>query len=222
MIALVATLAAGCSQVLGFKDPKLGEDDAGTSDDAALDGSVGSAGNDGSVDAAMGSGSAPLWVFTTNGAYQGDFGASNGGRAGADALCNTMYQIAYTARQCNNIHAIIQVDNVDDTLGNMAARFQIPAGAPVLRATADATKVANQWDDVVNRTVTLLAPVSTSTNVFFWSGRGTSANRNCSSWGVKDPALLGDGGDATKVSSWMSQMAFTCDSLTPHLLCICW
>lgn len=74
MIALVVTLAAGCSQVLGFKDPRLGEDDAGASgagvsdagvsDDAALDGSVG---GDGSLDAAMDSGAAPLWVFTTNG-----------------------------------------------------------------------------------------------------------------------------------------------------------
>lgn len=217
---LLATLAAGCSQVLGFKDPRLSSgDDGGTSDSSAQDGSAGS---DGSVDTPVDSGVAALWVFTTNGAFQGDFGATNGGRVGADTKCGETYNVAFMTRQCTNVHAVIQVDNVDDTLDRMAGKFQIPAGVPVLRAT-DATKVANLWDDVVSRSAQLLAPVSTSTtSLFFWSGRGASANRHCNSWQSKDPALLGDAGDAITVSSWMSQTTFTCDSITPRLLCVCW
>jgi hypothetical protein len=223
IMLLFVTLAVGCSQILGFKDPRLlSGDDGGGSDGGTTDGSAGSAGSDGSVDAPADSGAAALWVFTTTGAFQGDFGTTNGGRVGADSKCDAAYKVAFMARQCTNVHAVIQVDNVDDTLDRMSGKFQIPGGVPVFRAT-DATKVANEWNDVVNRTVQLLAPVSTSgTSLLVWSGRGTSANRHCNSWQSKDPALLGDAGDATKVSSWLSQMTFTCDSITPHLLCVCW
>jgi hypothetical protein len=218
---VAATLAAGCSQVLGFNDPRLASgDDSGASDGGTSDGSAGSDGS--AVDTQVGSGVAALWVFTTNGAFQGTFGLTNGGRVGADTKCDDMYKSAFMARQCIKVHAVIQVDNTNDTLDRMAVNLQIPPGVPVLRAT-DATRVANQWDDVVNRSVQLLAPVSTSaTNLYFWSGRGVTANRHCNSWQSNDPALLGDAGIATQVSSWLSQTSFACDSITPHLLCVCW
>jgi|SRR5882672_4408233 len=209
---LVTSLAAGCSQLLDVREPIV-RDDAGVPD--------GTSPNDGpDPDAA----DIPrLWLFTTNGVYDGDLGSTNGGRATADARCDEMYQFAYMKRQCSQIHAVLQVDNVTDTLNAMATTFQIPSDRPVARAV-DAVKLADHWADVVDRTVDLQAPVvsSSTTPVYFWSGRGTTGNRQCTGWKSTDPGLLGDAGDATKTTSWLAQMAFTCDSLAPHLMCVCW
>lgn len=212
-IALVAgCLVAGCSQIIGLKEPTMGEDDGGVSGKDAP--------NDGPD--SDGLNTPKLWMFTTNGVYDGNFDLADGGRVAADAKCDDMYRTVHMARQCSHVHAVIQVDNINDTLTSMAVTFQIPSGIPALRAT-DAIRIADQWGDVIDRNVNLLAPVSTSgISIYFWSGRGVSVNRQCNSWKSNDPALFGDAGDATKSSGWLSQTSFACDSLTPHLLCVCW
>lgn len=224
---LVLVLAAGCSQLSGFKDPKLVDDDGGVPGDASVGGpGDNDASVDGSIDASIdapASSVTELWIFVTNGAFQGDLGGMPG-RVGADARCDATYRATFmTTRQCTApVRAVLQVDNASDTLDRMGAAYQIPATVPVLRAT-DAVKVANVWSDVVTRTTQLLEPVSASTSVvFIWSGRGVSANRHCNSWQSKDPALIGDIGDATKIASWLSQTTAVCDSVSPRLLCVCW
>jgi hypothetical protein len=211
---MVAAFTVGCSQIIGFKEPRLVSDDD-------IDASTGSGGSDSSIDTPVSGGSA-IWIFVTNAAFDGDFGVPNGGRSGADDKCQLLYMANFTNRNCTHVRAVIQVDNTDDTLERMSIKYTIPAGVEVKRAT-DEQKVANQWDDVINRTSLLVAPVSTAaSSVYFWSGRSMTGNRHCNSWQSKDMSFLGDGGDATKVSSWLSQMTFPCDSITPHVACICW
>jgi hypothetical protein len=211
-IALLAPLlAAGCSQVLGLKEPTLSGDD-----DDGIDAPV--------VDApGIDAPDYKLWIFTTNAAFPGDFGVTSGGRTIGDIKCDDMYKLTYmSSRSCTKVHAVLQIDNNIDTLAHMADTFQIPLTAPVLRAS-DATMVANGWNDLINPNLQLLAPVSTSASVVaFWSGRGVTADRQCNNWQSNSSTLVGDAGDATKRSSWMSQASYTCNDFTPHLLCVCW
>lgn len=213
-VLLVVVAVVGCSQVLGFKEPSLaGNDDAAIPDDAAP--------NDALIDAPD-AGVTALWVFTTNSQFLGDFGQTTGARIVADTKCDDMYQLTYTTRACSHIHAVLQVDSNVDTLGRMASTFAIPATAGVFRA-ADGTQVSNSWAELINPNAVLIAAVSASTSsVIFWSGRGISADENCTSWTTKDGTVFGDTGDAIARQNWVSRSKFNCNDLTPHLLCVCW
>lgn len=211
----VAFLVGGCSQVLGFKDPSLeAESDGPLADGPGADGA--------SPD------SAPpdarpidLWVFTTNAQFPANFGAA-GARTIADVKCDDMYRFAHTSRKCTMVHAVIQVDNSVDTLNRMEGNYQIPSNRPLLRAS-DGVKVSEKWADFVNPNLQLIEAVTPSASaVYFWSGRGVVADRQCSSWSSAANASFGDVGDSSLRSGSISAASVRCDDQRPHLLCVCW
>lgn len=213
-VLVFASLAAGCSQIVGLKEVSL--EDAGSDDpDAGAD-----AGMDGRVDAPP----PKLWVFVTNASFSGGFGSPSGARTTADIKCQDMYNQSFTARGCalTNVHAVLQIDDTVDSLARMDITYPIPQATEIQRAT-DATPVAQNWDTLVNPNAVLLAPVSASgTAVPFWSGRGVSTNTQCNNWTSASTAANGNAGDATKVNAWMAQSSFTCNNFNQRLLCICW
>ena len=224
-LPLVVVVAGfSCSQVLGFKDPSLARDD----DARVPDDSAGNDALDASSDASDARDNVPdagvtaLWAFTTSSQFLGDFGLASGARIAADTKCDDMYQSTYTTRSCSHVHAVLQVDSTVDTLGRMAATFAIPTTAGVFRAS-DGTQISNSWAELINPNAVLLAAVSGSTSsVIVWSGRGISVDESCNSWRSRDGTLSGDTGDAIARQNWLSRSKFSCNNLTPHLLCVCW
>jgi hypothetical protein len=135
-----------------------------------------------------------------------------------------MYNANFKARSCTNIHAVIQIDDIIDSIPRMEITFPIPQMTEVLRAM-DGTLVARDWDTLVDPNAALLSPVSVSASglpVPFWSGRGVVSNLQCTNWTSEDPGLSGSAGEATKVNGWMSLSSFTCNNFNQHFLCICW
>jgi hypothetical protein len=163
-----------------------------------------------------------LWVFVTDSGFTGGFGVPNGARTTADVKCQDMYNANFTARNCTNIHAVIQIDDTVDSIPRMDITFPIPQMSEVLRAT-DGTPVTQNWDTLVNPNAALLSPVSAAASaVPFWSGRGVVSNLQCINWTSAASSMSGNAGDATKMNGWMSQSTFTCNNFNQHLLCICW
>jgi hypothetical protein len=131
-IAAAAVFAAGCSQILGLKDPSL-EDKPAL--DAAADAPIDMApaacmpaacpfGCDTSTNACR---EGKLWVFPTTGATVGNaFGGTDmppNPRGGADARCLATYTATFSNRPCNNnnVHAILYV-TAADSLAGMSAK----------------------------------------------------------------------------------------------------
>lgn len=214
----VALLGTSCSQIVGFKDVTLEKGDGGMGSDAAAD-----AMPDAVIDAMIDGPPPMLWVFSTSASVNGAFGTPNGARVTADIRCQDIYNLAFTARGCSimNVHAVIQVDDVVDSIARMDITFPaLPQGVELKRA-ADGTVVSANWDEFVNPNTSLLAPVSSSgTPIAFWSGRGTSSNMTCGGW--TSTSGNGNAGDITKVNAWTNQSAPLCSSANQKLLCICW
>lgn len=223
---VVALLGAGCSQIVGFKDVKLDQqDDGGVDGRLPDDGDVEDAPDDVMVDAMIDAPPLPdqLWIFYTSAGFNGAFGSPAGARTTADIKCQDIYNAAFTGRSCAlaNIHAIIQIDDVVDSIARMEITFPIPQGVEIKRATADATTVAANWDELINPNSALLASVSPSaTAIAFWSGRGGASNMTCSGW--TSTGGNGNAGDVSKVNAWTNQSAPLCSSANQKLLCICW
>jgi len=220
-------LVASCNQIIGFKDVSLVTDDGGTdadASDAAID-----AQPDAMVDAMIDAPPPKVWTFVTDQGFRGSFGSPNGARATADIKCQDKYNLTFsstgaTPRTCSiaNVHAVIQVDDTVDSIARMDITFPIPQGVPIQRAT-DESITAPDWDTFVNPNAALTAPVSTSgTAVKFWSGRGVASNLSCTGWTNGTASVVGNAGDATKVSTWFSQSNTTCDDFSVKLLCVCW
>lgn len=224
VVAALAALAAACNSLLAIKDPTL-EDAGGEAKDAATDAAI-DASIDAAVDAPIDAPPPKLWVFVTDASFRGNFGvAAPGARGTADIKCQDMYNANFIPRGCDvaNVHAVIQVDNTDDTLARMELRFPIPQTSEVLRAT-DAMRVTGSWDDLVdpNKILTdnpITQPTTTVTTMPFWSGRGLSTSAQCTGWTTT--AGQGDAGDTTLVNKWTSTGGTSCDMFL-HLLCVCW
>ncbi len=217
-------LAAGCSQIVGFKDVTLEEkEDGGTGSDADASGDAAiDAMPDAIVDAMIDGPPPNLYVFRTSGNFIGSFGAAAGARATADIKCQDIYNLAYSTKGCAlaNIHAVIHIDDTVDSLARMDITFPIPQGVQLKRIT-DETVVAQSWDEFINPNAALIAPVDTGASaVTFWSGRGSSSNMTCSGWTATGGN--GNAGDLTKVNQWTNQSAPACSSANQKLLCICW
>lgn len=215
-LALIA-LGAGCNTFIGLEGVSLVNDGGVGDPDAPVDAPI-----DAPVDAMVDAGPTNLFLFVTNASFNGGFGAANGARVTADVKCDDMYQLTFTSLGCNDIHAVIQVDDNLDTLARMDINFPIPQGLEVLRAIDD-TPVAANWDVVVDPNLSLLAPVSDSaTSIFFWSGRGVASNLQCTNWTSASSAVQGNAGDVTKTNGWTARANIACNDIDQRLLCVCW
>ncbi len=225
VVLMVAVVSAGCSQVIGLKEPSLEEEPGGPMGDAPMSDARGSDArtNDGSPggDAPSNVPVSEIWAFTTTTQFTGGFGGTNP-RAFADSKCGEKYDFSYSSKGCTKIHAVIQIDNTVDTLARMAATFQIPSSVSVLRAE-DSVKVAERWSDFANPSMQLLQPVTPSAStIYFWSGKGVSSDNQCSGWTSSSNSAFGNAGAANLRGSWLSAAILVCDDLSPRFLCVCW
>jgi hypothetical protein len=235
-----ALAAAGCSNVLGLKDPTFND----TGHDAAMlpiDASPIDMGPGACVESACQFGCDPdtnmcrpakLWVFVTGGQFLGN---GIGGRAGADAKCLTAATQLPTNRACPaaRTHAVITLD-AGDAIADMVGKFMIPTTVtgtstlvPVQRADDD-IKVANSWNDLVTPNEAPLTDVASATAApsdaasVVWSGFSSASN--CVSWSsanATDNGAFGRTRAASPPQTWLSQATDSCNHLH-HLLCICW
>jgi hypothetical protein len=229
----VAALVTGCSQVLGFKDPRLDDtgnpaiDAAAASLDTAPGGCSPSAcpfGCNSTTNACLDS---KLWVYMTTGSFLGDgFGGKDTPplvRATSDALCFATASAKHRMRQCaqGRTHAVLSVSTAD-SLPFMATKYTIPITVPVHRADDDVL-VANSWNDLIDITKQPRAPVSTAATEpagIVWSGATESST--CKNWTSEATADSGVQGHTTLTSAnWLARGAGQCDLLA-RLLCICW
>jgi hypothetical protein len=231
-IAAAALFAAGCSQILGLKDPSL-EDKPAL--DAAVDAPIDMApavcmpaacpfGCDTSTNACR---EGKLWVFPTTGATVGNaFGGADmppNPRGGADARCLATYTATFSNRPCNNnnVHAILYV-SAADSLAGMSAKYGIPTNVPVHRGD-DAIMIANNWVDLLDSTKPLRAPATTAATDaegVIWTG--ANAVNTCVGWTSVVSTDQGTRGLTTITdTNWLSRDTFRCDR-TARLLCVCW
>jgi hypothetical protein len=228
VMALVAAAlaAAGCSSVLGLKDPTF-QDDKPAPDaavDAAIDTSPAACGGTvclfGCDTATNACRDGKLWVFPTTGQFLGD---GVGGRDGADARCLATYTDKFTGLQCNRnrMHAVLTVGPAD-TIALMASKFTIPTNVPVNRAD-DNVLVSDTWNDLTDTTKQPRAPVTsaaTEPEGIVWTGaNGTSTCVNWTSQASTDNGVRGH--TTLTVSSWMIRDSSACNLLA-RLLCVCW
>jgi hypothetical protein len=230
-----AALVAACSQVLGFKDPKLDDSSNSPGIDASVDASIDGApagcvpaacpfGCDASTNACR---VGTLWVYMTTGSFLGNgFGGKDtpaSVRATSDALCFATVSAKYMTRQCNQTrtHAVLSVSTAD-SLSLMATKYTIPTTVPVRRADDDVL-VANNWNDLIDTTKQPRAPVSTAATEpagIVWSGATESST--CKNWTSEATADSGVQGHTTlTTANWLARGAGQCDLLA-RLLCICW
>jgi hypothetical protein len=216
-----ALLVAGCSQVLGFKDPRL-EDAQPVIDDAAVDARA-DAPADARTDAPPDTGPAAcmpsacpfgcdpdtnacrpakLWVFLTIGAF---FANGFGGadvppdvRATADARCFDTFSQSFAARACTKArtHAILTVSG-GDSIQVMASTYGIPTTVEVHRADDDLL-VFDSWNALTDPTKAPRAPVASHTSASSdadgtaWTGFVPSGSSNCLGWTSKATADSGE------------------------------
>ncbi|HEX2692322.1 MAG TPA: hypothetical protein VHN14_37195 [Kofleriaceae bacterium] len=229
IVMAAATLSAGCSQVLGFKDPRI--DDTKSDPDASIDMSSATCvpancqfGCDTSTNACR---DGKLWIFKTQGAFLGNaFGGTDvpaNVRGGADGKCLATYTSLYGARQCNNnrVHAVLHVSG-SDSLTLMATKYTIPTNVPVNRAEDDVL-VANNWNDLTDPTQQLRAPATTAATDaagIVWTGSNTVAT--CLNWTSAVSTDTGIRGYTNRTdATWLSEDNFRCDRVA-SILCICW
>lgn len=228
LITMLVALAAGCSQILGFKDPKL--DDTISGIDAPVDTApvacVPAAcpfGCDLTTNACR---DGKLWIFKTGLLLGNAFGGTDAPpnvRGGADGRCLATYTSVYGARQCNNnnVHAVLYV-SASDSLALMATKYAIPTNVPIHRAQDDVL-VSNNWNDLTDPTIQLRAPATTAAmdaDGIVWTGRNTAAT--CVNWTSALSTDSGTRGYTNRTDpTWLSEDTFRCDRLA-GLLCICW
>jgi hypothetical protein len=233
----IAVAVAGCSQVLGFKDPSLDEPTdpvidaaAGPPIDAAIDAPAGCMPSACPFGCDAGTGACregKLWIFKTGGAFLGNaFGGTDvpaNVRGGADGKCLATYTASYGARQCNpnRVHAILHVSG-SDSLALMPSKYAVPTTVPVHRADDDVL-VANHWNDLTDPTKQLRASATTAATDaegVVWTGANGVAT--CTNWTSIVSTDTGNRGFTNRLdATWLRADAFRCDRLA-GLLCICW
>lgn len=231
MVMAAAALAAGCSQVLGFKDPTVDNTKADAAIDAPIDMAPAACmpsacpfGCDMTTNACR---DGKLWIFKTAAAF---FGKEFGGgdtppnvRGGADGKCLETYTIVYPTLACSNnrVHAILHVNNTD-SIALMATKYGIPTNVPVHRAEDDVL-VSNHWNDLTDTTKPLRAPATTAATDaegLVWTGANTVST--CVNWTSALSTEVGARGYTNRMEAgWLSEDTSRCDRAA-SLLCICW
>lgn len=236
MVMAAAALAAGCSQVLGFKDPTVDNTkaDAGDAGDAGVDAPVDTPaacmpaacpfGCDPTTNACK---EGKLWVFKTAAAFLGNaFGGTDSPpnvRGGADGKCLETYSVFYAALQCdtNRMHAILHVNSAD-SIPLMATKYAIPTNAPVHRAEDDVL-ISNNWNDLTDPTKQLRAPATTAatdSEGMVWTGANTVVT--CTNWTSMVSTDSGDIGLTSRTDAgWLNEGTSHCDR-SASLICVCW
>ena len=230
MVAIAAL--AGCSSILGFKEPRLQDD--GPDIDAAIDMPIDMAvcvpsacqfGCDTGTNMCK---TGKLWIFKTTGSTVGNgFGGTDvppNPRGGADGRCLATYNSRFaTTRDCKtaNVHAVLFV-SATDSISLMASKYGIPTSVEVHRADDDVL-VANNWNDLTDPTKTLRNPATTAaTQAAGTVWTGTTSSATCRNWTSADTADTGTFGFTNRTEvTWLSEGVNACDSLF-GLLCICW
>lgn len=244
-LAIAALLGglAGCSNVLGLKDPTFQD----TGKDAATDGAAIDAPADGAVDtgpAACAPSTCPfgcdpgtnacrpekLWVYLTTGAFLGDgFGGKDAPpdvRTATDTLCFTTASQSFATRACSRdrSHAVLTI-NATDNIPAMATLYSIPTTVEVHRADDDVL-VANTWNDLTDTTKAPRAAVASATSAateaagIVWTGVGGSST--CVNWTSEAATDSGVRGHTTLTSTnWMVRDSAACN-LLERVLCVCW
>jgi len=243
-ISISAVIAlAGCSSILGFKDPKLQDvpEDAAQMD-AMID--AGSLARCKPTECAFGCNTTTdacrdgaVWIYLTAGAYASDAfggtGATPDVRGGADALCRKTYTESATlkTRSCNlnRVHAVISIGSAD-TIELMSSNpaIMVPTSVPVQRGD-DAAVVANNWNDFTDiNTQPRVAPASPGSapledNGIVWSGF-KSTTSTCKGWTSSLSTDSGVQGHSTLTAgNWLSRGSVTCSGTNfARLLCACW
>jgi hypothetical protein len=244
-IAIALALAAGCSNVLGLKDPTFqdtGHDAAMLDTPPPIDAPI-DMGPAACMPSACPFGCDPttnmcrpakLWVYLTTGAFLGDaFGGKDTPpdvRATTDTFCFTNATQNFPARACSRdrSHAILTI-TASDSIPTMSALYTIPTTVEVHRADDDVL-VANTWTDLTDTSKIPRAPVASTASAAteaagqVWTGSG-GAN-TCASWtsegsttAATDNGVLGH--TTLMVSTWMVRSTQTCNLLA-RLLCVCW
>jgi hypothetical protein len=153
-----------------------------------------------------------LWVFPSQGQYQGNMG----GRSGVDSTCALTLEQQYPTLDCTETHALIGV-GAADRLQQMSVIYGIPTDIPVRRP--DGTDVAPDWDTLIGvGGASLTAPVA-PTGGNFWSG--LNHEFTCSGWSSTSNALSADSGSLAATSSWLTTAFRKCDQLY-RIACVCW
>lgn len=230
-VALAVALA-GCSQIVGFKDPKL-DDMLGTGGpDAAVPDAPPAGAQCKPADCPFGCDPATdrcrpakLWVYLSKGAFNGaGFGGQDtppNPRGGADAQCGLTLAESFPKLACNpkRVHAVLNISS-GDSIGTMATQFTIPTDAPVHRPSDDVL-VADTWLDLT-ATKSPRVAVLNDTNEdlgLVWSGNATT---NCKNWTSAVTSNNGVRGHATLTSAnWLARDSAPCDGFA-RLVCICW
>jgi hypothetical protein len=236
VVVIAAALAiAGCSSVLGFKDPTF--DDMRPAPDAAVDAPTIDMGPAVCMPSACPFGcdtatnmcrDGVLWLFPSAGAFLGNaFGGTDNPpdvRATADGKCLTTYTTTFGARQCNpaRVHAVLFVSGAD-SLALMASKYGVPTTVPVQRAD-DTVLVANTWTDFLDTTKQLRAPATTAASQaegFVWTGANQPPS-TCQNWMSGLSTDSGARGDTTVIdNTWIEHDVLRCDR-PARLLCVCW
>jgi hypothetical protein len=236
-----ALAAAGCSNVLGLKDPTFND----TAHDAAID----TAPTDAAIDTGPGAcvpsacpfgcdqttnacRPAKLWVYLTIGSFNGSgFGGADvppDVRPKADALCFDTFTKNFANRACTQArtHAILTATG-SDSIQLMASAYSIPTSAEIDRAD-DGTIVFNTWNDLTDPTKAPRAAVASATTAptdadgIVWTGFGVGGASSCTNWTSKASTVNGVQGHTTSTTvTWLGQASDRCDFLQ-RLLCVCW
>ncbi|MBI1909064.1 MAG: hypothetical protein HYS22_02715 [Deltaproteobacteria bacterium] len=154
-------------------------------------------------------------MFGTGGAGGGNLG----GRAGADALCTA----SVGSLSCNTIRAFISVSDADE-IRDMPGNYGVPTTVAIQGSTG--TKIANNWEDLLDGTIPTSLATAGITDTTWWSGSTTngSLSNNCSNWTTS--SFVAPGGQQAFAnvtdSNWISQSNQSCAVGALVVLCLCY
>jgi hypothetical protein len=235
IVILAAVAAAGCSNVLGLKDPSLHEPGPGS--DAAVDGATDAPIDTGPAacvpancpfgcDSSTNACKVRLFAFLTTGQF---FGDGIGGRGGADTKCFTTASAAFPDRACTaaRTRAVISIDT-SDNIQAMSALYMIPTDVEVHRIDDDVL-VATNWNTFTAPSTAPITDVASATSASssaasqVWTGFGGATASNCTNWTSKLSTVLGVRGTTrmpAMPATWLGEGSEGCN-LLHRLLCIC-
>jgi hypothetical protein len=165
-------------------------------------------------------------LYESGANVRGNFPAAHGGgRAGADAYCESVRPASLT---CNaTVRAFVSYSGTDE-IRDFPSLYSTPTGIPVYwynRATNTASvQVGVDWADIFNGSILNSFQSGTGVGTDYWSGAsgvGALATTNCTGWSDATGVVTGRGGDRSSISSsWLDNGGNTCDSLQ-RVLCLC-
>jgi hypothetical protein len=251
-LCVLAMAVAGCSNILGFKDPTFdglagpgsdgsGEEPLDASDappdappDAMVDAPVDMMipacvpsecpfGCDPATNACR---NGKLWIFKTGGQFLGNgFGGAEAlnVRVGADGKCLATYTATYGARGCRDDRVHAVLHvSASDSIALMATTYAIPTNAPLHRADDDAL-VADSWPDLIDPSKQLRVPATTAaTDAEAAVWTGSNGTATCTSWTAAASSVTGNRGLSNRIDASRLSQDNFQCNRLSGLLCICW